>query len=534
VSALWPPVYRSTATILIEEQGIPRDLVRSTVTSFADERIQVITQQVMTRATLIQIVEKYDLYGRERRYLSNEEILERMRRDVKIETISAEGGGRLGGRGTTIAFKLSYDNDKADQAQKVANELVTLYLNENLRTRRQRSEETSSFLGDEAERLRRQIDEIETKLAAFKRTNAGRLPDLQAFNMQMRDRAESELDEAARQIRLLEDRKIYIESQMAVVKETAPIPNERILEPDERLRSLRNQYASQSGVYAQSHPDLARMRREIETLEKSTGAKAAPQPKALDDARNELGRLSERYAADHPDVVQQRKRVAALEAERSQTPAPAARKPDNPAYVSLAAQIESATREAESLRKRSGELRARVATYNARLEQTPNVEQGYRDLVRDHESATAKYKELRSKQMEAQVSQTLEKDRKGERFSLIDPPQFPDRPYKPNRPLLLAFSLFVALGGGAGAAGAAEALDRSVKSPRTLGALLETPLLGVLPRVDNDAQRENRRRRWLLALGTLAALAAVALAAVHLFVMPLDSLWYALLRRLQF
>src|SRR5215510_10026474 len=111
---LWPAVYRSTATILIEEQEIPRDLVRSTVTSIADERIQVISQQVMTRSTLMQIVEKYDLYPRERRYASNEEILDRMRRDISTQTISVESGGRAGlfsSGSRAIAFKVAYDNE---------------------------------------------------------------------------------------------------------------------------------------------------------------------------------------------------------------------------------------------------------------------------------------------------------------------------------------------------------------------------------------------------------------------------------------
>src|SRR5262245_28364784 len=169
VALLWPAVYRSTATILIEEQEIPRELVRSTVTSLADERIQVISQQIMTRSTLMQIVEKYDLYPRERRYVSNEEILDRMRRDIRVQTVSAELG-RMGSR--AIAFKLSYDNDVPDKAQKVANELVSLYLNENVRTRRQRADEASAFLGEEAKRIARQIAEIEAKLAAFKRANA--------------------------------------------------------------------------------------------------------------------------------------------------------------------------------------------------------------------------------------------------------------------------------------------------------------------------------------------------------------------------
>lgn len=531
---LWPAVYRSSATILVEEQEIPRELVRSTITTYADERIQVISQQVMTRATLTRIVEKYDLYPRERRYVSNEEILDRMRRDIKLQTVNAEAASpRFGARAPTIAFKLSFDSESPAKAQQVANELVTLYLNENLRTRRQRTEDTSSFLGDEAERLGKQIALIESKLAEFKRANAGRLPELQQLNMQMRDRAESELDEAARQIRLLEDRKVYLDSQLTLLKETAPIPNERVLEPDERLRSLRNQYAGQSGVYAESHPDLARMRREIETLEKSTGAKAAPEPKAIDDARNELGRLSERYAADHPDVARQRKRVAALEAEQAKAPAGAARKPDNPAYVSLAAQIESATREAASLRKHREELRGRVATYNSRLEQTPNVEQVYRDLVRDHDNANAKYKDLRAKQMEAQVAQTLEKDRKGERFSLIDPPQYPEKPATPDRKKLLALAFAGSVGGGVGAAALAEGLNSTVKGARSLAALLEVPLLGVLPRAADPAARSRRRRLLLIGLGAALVLAAALLALVHVFVMPLDSLWYVLLRRLQ-
>jgi polysaccharide biosynthesis transport protein len=528
----WPAVYRSTATILIEEQEIPRELVRSTVTTMADERIQVISQQVMTRSMLMQIVQKYDLYPRERRYVSNEEILERMRRDVRTQTINVEGGERrpFSSGSRTIAFKVSYDNETPAKAQQVANELVTLYLNENLRTRRQRADEATLFFADEAARIGRQIGEIEGKLAAFKRANAGRLPEMNQLNMQLRDRSEMELDEIERQIRLLEDRRVYLESQLTVIKETAPIPNERVLDPDERLRSLRNQYASQSGIYAESHPDLTRMRREIAALETSTGKKAQVDPKAIEDARNELAGLTDRYGADHPDVIRQLKRVAALEAQQAKAPA---KKPDNPAYVSLAAQIESSRAEGESLRSRREEVRSRVAAYNARLEQAPGVEQAYRDLVRDQDNALAKYKEIRAKQMESQVALELEKGRKGERFSLIDPPQYPEKPYQPDRKKLLATALAASLGGGIGAAALAESLDRSVKSARSLGALLQAPVLGVVPRIDDPARARRRRRRILIGLGVALALAVVAAAAVNFFVMPLESLWHVLLRRLQ-
>jgi uncharacterized protein involved in exopolysaccharide biosynthesis len=530
----WPAVYRSTATILIEEQEIPRDLVRSTVTSYADERIQVIGQQVMTRATLMQIVEKYGLYARERRYVSTEEILERMRRDIRVQTVSADITDRRSGARTasTIAFRLSYDSPSPAQAQQVANELVTLYLNENLRTRRQRADETSSFLAEEAERVGKQVAEIEARLAQFKRANAGRLPELAQLNMQLRERAESDLEDLARQVRLLEERQVFLDSQLALVKETAPVTPERAHEPEERLKLLRNQYAGLSGVYEASHPDLVRMRREIEALEKASGGAAGPDERVLQTEKNELARLSDRYAPDHPDVQRQQKKVAALEAESAKTPA--AKKPDNPAWVSLAAQREAAAREAASLRMRREELQARIAAYNARLETTPGVEQAYRDLVRDHENATAKYKELRAKQMEAQVALALEKDRKGERFSLIDPPQYPEKPNEPNRKKMLALALFGSVAGGLGTAALAESFKHAVNGSRSLALLLEAPLLGVVPHSESAAQRRRRRRLlWAIFAGALL-LGALALAAVHFFVIPLDSAWFVLLRRLQF
>ena len=139
VALLLPAVYRSTATILIKEQEIPQEFVRSTVTSFADERIQVISQQVMTRATLLDLVERYQLYASARQRETSEEIIERMRRDIKLTPISAEvTDRRTGAPGkATIAFTLSYDSEVPAAAQKIANELTTLFLNENVKNRQQ-------------------------------------------------------------------------------------------------------------------------------------------------------------------------------------------------------------------------------------------------------------------------------------------------------------------------------------------------------------------------------------------------------------
>src|SRR3974390_2436572 len=146
IAVLWPPTYRSSATILIEEQEIPRDLVRSTVTSYADERIQVIGQQVMSRGTLMELVDKFGLYARERKYTTNEDLLEKMRRDIRVQTVSADITDRRSGLPTAarIASKLSFNYPARATAQKVASELVTMYLNETLKTRREKADETSA------------------------------------------------------------------------------------------------------------------------------------------------------------------------------------------------------------------------------------------------------------------------------------------------------------------------------------------------------------------------------------------------------
>jgi uncharacterized protein involved in exopolysaccharide biosynthesis len=271
VALLWPPVYRSTATILIEEQEIPRDLVRSTVTSYADERIQVIGQQVMSRGTLMELIDRFNLYARERKYTTNEDLLERMRRDIRVQTVSADITDRRSGMRTaaTIAFKLSFDDRDPATAQKVANELVTMYLNENLKTRREKADETSAFLSEEAKRLGDRISGLESQIAQFKEKNAGRLPELMQVNEQSRDRTETELTDVDRQIRMLEDRRLYVDSQLALVKDAPPSASEKALDPRERLRLLRNQYTSASGIYSAEHPDVVGRRREIEALEKT-------------------------------------------------------------------------------------------------------------------------------------------------------------------------------------------------------------------------------------------------------------------------
>lgn len=540
---LWPPTYRSTATILIEEQEVPPDLVRSTITSYAAQRIQQINARVMTRANLMQIVEKYDLYRNKRHRESTEEILERMRKDIKLDTLSADVIDPRTGRPTaaTIAFTLAFEGEIAEVTQKVANELTTLYLNENLRSRTEKASETFSFLSTEAEKLSQYIAELETQLASFKEKNADRLPELTQLNMQLIERTEREVQDIDTQLRSLDDRKFYLEGQLAQINPMTQMMGEggeRILDPVTRLKMLRSEYASASSRYSPDHPDVMRLKREIEGLEKQTGPvdSSSEQAKEMAKLRTELEDAQKKYSAEHPDVIRLTKAVASMEEMLKQRPttpenAIAREKPENPAYITLQAQLEGIKSQAKALVTQRGMLKARLGDYEKRIQQTPEVERKYLTLKRDYENSVRRYQETKAKQMEAEVGQQLEKERKGERFSLIDPPQLPEEPVKPNRPVIIILGFLLSLGGGLGFAAVAESVDSSVRGVRGATELFSAPPLSVIPYIRNseDLARAERTRK-IVAMAIAGSFVLIVLLA-HFLWIPLDVLWFKGLRK---
>lgn len=546
-----PAVYRSTATILVQEQEVPPDLMRSTITSYADERIQVISQQVMTRAVLLQLIDKYNLYEKLRGHATTDEILDRIHRDIKLTTVNADISDRSSGRrvNATIAFTISYDAPEPKRAQAVVNELVSLYLEENVKARQQSVAETSAFLTQEAERLAKQIQSIESKLAEFKRRNVGRMPDSSAVNIQLADRTEAEVQRVERDLSMLQDRKLSLEAQLALVRHTTPAatgaPQERAaLTPEERLRALQAQYASISTVYGPDHPDVRRVQREIAALRAQTGASAkadAAEQRAKLEA--DLAALKDRYADDHPDVQRVKRALAALDAGEPKSataskagdrrPAvEAARAADSPAYVLLATQLESTERELTHLAAIRDDLRAKQRTYDARLLQIPEVEREYSELTRDYANAQTRYREIKTKQLQAEGAVELEKELKAERFSLGEPATLPEKPFKPNRPAIAILGLIASLGAGFGVALVQEVADSSVKGPLELARVATVPVLTAVPYIETQREREAGRRRvhWIAAIASLLAVAF--LLAVHLFVRPLPSLLEAVFRRI--
>lgn len=540
---LWPPTYRSQATVLIEEQEVPPDLIRSTVTSFATERIQTISQTVMTRANLMQIIEKYNLYKDRRGHDTTEEILDRMRDDIKLKMINSNVIDPRSGTPTmaTIAFTVGFEGSNPEVTQKVASELTSLYLNENLKTRAQKATETVDFLETEAQKLNQHIKDVEAQLAVFKKKNADRLPDMRGVYIQLSERTQRDLADLDNQMRALDDRKFYLEGQLAQINPMGPVisdSGQKVLDPESQLKMLRSQYVSALAQYSPDHPDVVRLKREIDALEKQSGSvnSSSEQAKELARRRMELAAAKEKYSANHPDVIRLTKEVSALEDSLKVQPnAPetiiAKAKPDNPAYITLQAQLEGIKNDMQSLKTKRSELQEKILTYDKRTAQIPDVERDYLNIQRDYDNSVRRYQELKAKQMTAEVGQQLEKERKGERFSLIDPPHLPEQPIKPNRPAIIILGFLLSIGSGIGYVMLAESVDASVRGVRGIIAVASSPPLSVIPYMRNSEDLQRAAKVKKTAIIAFTAAVVLVILFVHLFVTPLDVLWFKGLRK---
>ena len=491
VAILSPSIYRATATIQIEEQVIPVELLRSAVTSSAAERIETISQRLMTRQNLLHIIEEYDLYAKARKERSIEKIINGMRKRINIDITNIDVADPTSGRKgeTAIGFTVSYIDRNPATAQTVTNRLVSLFLDSNTTARRQRANRAWEFLNAQAKKLKEQIAQLENRLAVFKKENAGRLPELQELNLRLSERTDQRLFEIENELRTLEQRKFYLQGQLAQTNPFNPTfsaNGKRILDPISKARALRAEYLSASAKYEEDHPEMVRLRREIQALDQLTGgvSLSTEQVKELLRLRTERASISEKYTADHPDVIRLDREIAVLEAASKQAAVTSQInnyeniKPDNPAYITLDSQLMAVNSEIESIKIGREQLKLQIAEYEQRMIDSPGVEREYTALNREHEELTRRYSEINAKQMELQVSYAQEKEH-GEHLSVIEPALIPEEPIKPNRPLIVVFGTLLAFMGGLVMAALAEARYRSQRVAEQEHIRLEAALRAI-------------------------------------------------------
>lgn len=524
-----PPTYRSEATILVEDQEIPDNLVASLVNDFIDRRLETLTRRVLVTDNLLRIAERHQLYTVEREVLSPTQIADLMRDNIGMDvistTISDPATGRTGQ--ATIAFRLSFEDRDPAKAQRVANELVSLYLQTNLEQRRATAAGTTAFLAGERSRIEQRISQLEERLLEFQTSNLGLLPNDVVLAQQQIIRLEQDLRQLDRETQTLRDREAFLQTQLAMTDEFLPRDISRGVTPESRLEMARVELAAAQARYQPNHPDVVRLEREVRSLQSVVGTRSGDAEALIaqrDALQAELTALRERYTDTHPDVVRTQRQLAGVDGALANADTSGLGATRSPAFVQLSSQLNAVVSEFEGIVVQRQEVRAELERMREVLTRAPVVSQEYERLRRALDEAFAGRETLVAKEATAQLGQSLETGAVGERLSLIEPPVFPERPARPNRTLILALGMVLALGSGIGSVTLAELLDRTVRSAKDLGRLIgERPLIMIPTMVT----RGQKRRQWAIR-GALAAVVLLGigggLAAVHHTVAPLDVL----------
>jgi uncharacterized protein involved in exopolysaccharide biosynthesis len=539
-----PPIYQSQATILVEEQKIPRDYVRSAITSFAEERIEGISQQVLSRPNLVKLIKQFDLYKDQRASLPIEEVSEKMRENIALETINTKIIDKRTGKfkSVTIAFTLSYQGKDPKKIKAVTDELTSLFVQAELKEREKHASDTTAFIQEELNDLKKQIQTQENKISKFKTKYVGELPENVPSNLNAIRRLERDIDALNSRMMSLQETKILLEGQLANVEPLNPIviDGEKVaMNPKERLKRLYIQLTTLQATLSDKHPDVKKLKREIAELEEKVGKSDASvaKIKKLNELQVQLAELQGEYGSKHPDVIKLSNEVKMLSQEidtleiENATMSISKENPDNPAYIGLESRIIAAGTEIKNLQQEKDRLKTQIDLYQKKVEKAPLLEREYNALVRDYDAAKRKYNEMYDNLLEVKASQEMVEKEQGERFTIIDPANLPKKPFKPNRLGIILLGLVLSLGVSFGLSAIQEGMDNSIKSTNEIQSLTGAPVLSVVSLIEGKEEKWNRRFKKMLVVMLILCIIGVIMWSVDKHVMKLHEVWTILLER---
>ena len=475
-----PATYQSESLILVEQQKVPDQYVVPNVTSDLQQRLQSLTEQILSRTRLQDTIDRLHLYPRSPGKLDSSDVVEQMRNDIKIELVSAPDHP-----GEYTAFKMRYSARSPELAQKVNSELSSLFIAENVTAQRQLSENTTAFLDSQLADAKAKMAQQEAKVAAFKARHLGELPSQLESNMQILAGLQAQLQSAQQTMDAARQQKLYLESML-------------------------QQYQS---------------------VQASTGAAGATAPpQTLDtellDMRLKLQDLQSRYTEGHPDVIALKGKIAQAEQLKIQTETAIANRQKagksanvdttspvlgavngSPAPImQVQSQLKANQLEISNIQQHLNDLESQITGYQARLNLAPETEQELTGISRGYDESKANYDSLLQKQMQSQLATSLEQRQQGQQFRIVDPPSLPKKPSAPNH---LWFSLGgLVLGTFLGLVLTAflEMTDVRVRQENDLLGIVPVGVLVGIPRLNTPGEARTRLFRWWTEMGAAAAL----------------------------
>jgi polysaccharide chain length determinant protein (PEP-CTERM system associated) len=487
-SASLPNRYRSESLILIVPQRVPENFVRPTVTADVDERLQSISQQILSRTRLERIILELNLYPGLRKTAIMEDVVDRMRRNI---TVAIDRPRRRNEESSSFRIGFSYENPRI--AMQVAERVSSLFIEENLKDREILAEGTDQFLESQLEEARRQLLENEKRLEDYKRQHMGQLPTQTQSNLQVLQNSQQQLQAVSDAILRDRDQLVIQQRLLAEAEAAARTAGARAAAEGQDLSSLpaaaqleaaRNALAALRLRLKPEHPDLIRAERSVKELERRAAEEELAQP--LSPGGDTTPRTGTRADA----------RVAELRRQLTQ----------------LQAQITARQREETRLKNV-------IATYQARVEAAPARESELVALTRDYDTLRDRYSTLLSKREDAKIAANLERRQIGEQFKIVDAARLPERPESPDRQRMNLMGLVAGLGVGLALAALLEYRDTTLRTEDDVLVTLSVPVLALVPEIATSRERslERKRRKWLsLGGAAVVAIAAVAAAAYRL------------------
>jgi polysaccharide chain length determinant protein (PEP-CTERM system associated) len=445
------PRYVSQTLVLVEQQKVPESYVKPVIAEDLTSRLATMKEQILSRSRLAPIIERFNLYGG--KGVSMDDRIDLARKSIDIKPIQSDITRGLPG------FFISFTASDPRTAQLVCGEITSLFVSENLHARETSAEGTTDFLKQQLDDAKSKLDEQAAKLARFQETYAGRLPGEEGTNMNMMGSLNTQLDAATQALSRMEQDKSYEEallSQQQALSATSP---------DQKMT-----------------PQLQQA--ELQRL--------------LDQEAD----LTTRYTDDYPDVVTVRRKIKELKQQMAKAPSPspspaisAPSRNDSPAVLQLRAQLRALDMGITQKRAEQARVQGQLRTYQDRIASSPAVQEQYKNITRDTQTAQQFYDDLLSKMNESKMATDLERRQQGEQFRVMDEPNLPEEPTFPKRGVFVGGGLAGGLALGLLLTGLLEYKNTAMRSERDVWAFTKLPTLGVIEFID-EGEKAATRRRW--------------------------------------
>ena len=465
-----PPRYKSNTLILVEQPTMPSNLVTPNVNENLQDRLESISQQILSRTRLLLIIDKLNLYKNGRRSLAPDEKVALMRKDIDIELVRDPQNAAIN------AFRISYSAPNPREAQQVTGELTNLFIDENTRVREQESEDTTRFMEDQVASARSSLADQDARVRAFQAQHEGELPDQQASNLQILSGLQQQLQNEQDALNAAKQQRVYHQSLMdqyhalqGTTRTTAGAPT-GLPGIDQRLETLRARLADLSTRYTDQYPEIQNLKEEIAKSEKT---------------REQLLADMQRGAGG---------KQAKADSESSAVVDPA----QNAPFLQLQSQLQADQTDISNREQAIASVKSRIDQYQARLGEEPAVEQQLADLTRGYDQSKANFDDLLRKESQSQMATSMEQMQEGERFTMIDPPSLPAKPDFPNRLKMCGAGLGAGLAMGVLIVAGLEFLDDRLHTDKQIRALLPVVVVAEIPGIVSPQDERSRKRRLVL------------------------------------